>query len=102
MKIRLHAISAIAFAAALALDSASPRAQWEDLEDEDIETIDMSFEACLAHIRRTSAELGLTPVNILETDIARIVRFSFHDGYVLVTCSAPDRKMVILKRERSE
>jgi len=55
----------------------------------------MSFEDCLKVIRNTATDLGVAPINIVETSEARIVRFPTSDGSVLVTCSKPDRKMVM-------
>ena len=55
----------------------------------------MSFEECLQVIQRTAAQLGVAPINITETTDMRMVRFPTNDGSVLVTCSRPDRKMVM-------
>jgi len=55
----------------------------------------MSFQECLQVIQRTSSQLGVAPINIVETSIMRMVRFPTNDGSVLVTCSGPDRKMVL-------
>jgi hypothetical protein len=57
----------------------------------------MSFETCLATISSVATELGVAPTNIVETSIMRIVRFNTVDGSVLVTCSAPDHKMVLTR-----
>lgn len=54
----------------------------------------MSFDDCLLVIRRTSEQLGVAPINIVETDDVRMVRYETSDGSVLVTCSRPDEKMV--------
>lgn len=55
----------------------------------------MSFEECLQVIQRTATQLGVAPINIDETTDVRMVRFPTGDGSVLVTCSRPDRKMVM-------
>lgn len=55
----------------------------------------MTFEDCLKVIRSTAAELAVAPINIVETNEMRMVRFPTRDGSVLVTCSRPDRKMVM-------
>jgi hypothetical protein len=57
----------------------------------------MTFDQCLAVIAQTATELGVAPINIAETTQMRIVRFPTADGSVLVTCSAPDQKMVVTK-----
>jgi hypothetical protein len=57
----------------------------------------MPFEQCLQVIRRTASELAVAPVNIVETDILRMVRFCTVDGSVLVSCSRPDEKMVLTR-----
>lgn len=58
----------------------------------------MSFENCLRMIRNVSGKLGVAPVNVVETNILRIVRFKTDDGSgksVLVTCSKLDQKMMM-------
>jgi hypothetical protein len=56
----------------------------------------MSFDACVRSIQTTAAQLGVAPINIVETNIVRMVRFCADDGQsVLVTCSGPDRKRAI-------
>jgi hypothetical protein len=64
---------------------------------EESTTRDMSFEDCLRTIRKVASDLGVAPINIVETDILRIVRFLTSDGSVLVTCSKPDNKLIITK-----
>lgn len=48
----------------------------------------------LNFIRDTSAQLGVA-INIAETSELRMVKFLTADASVLVTCSNPDRKMVM-------
>lgn len=55
----------------------------------------MSLEDCLQVIRNTASQLGVAPVNIVETSDVRMVRFPTTDGSVLVTCSRADKKMVM-------
>jgi hypothetical protein len=55
----------------------------------------MSFDQCLQVIQQTATNLGVAPVNIVETNILRVVRFVADDGSYLITCSAPDNKMII-------
>ena len=55
----------------------------------------IGFDQCLRVIRDIAARLGMAPINIVETNVLRMVRFVTSDGSVLVTCSRPDRKMVI-------
>ena len=54
----------------------------------------MSFEDCLRVIQNTATQLGVAPINIVETKDMRMVRFLSDDGSVLVTCSRPDRKII--------
>lgn len=61
------------------------------------QTQSMSFEDCLATIRRVSGQFATAPINIVETDILRVVRFPTTDGSVLVSCSRPDRKLIVTK-----
>lgn len=60
----------------------------------------MDFEQCLRTIRELSSELRVAPINIAETNDMRMVRFPTADGSVLVTCSRPDRKMVVTVNKR--
>jgi hypothetical protein len=62
-------------------------------------SVAMSFDDCLSLIRRTATDLGVAPINIVETDIMRMVRFVASDGTVLVTCSRPDGKAIITKSD---
>jgi hypothetical protein len=57
----------------------------------------MPFRECLATIEQVSTDLGVTPINVIETTTVRMVRFNTADGSVLVTCSEPDEKMVITR-----
>lgn len=57
----------------------------------------MGFASCLQVLRETAEELGVAPVNIAETSQLRIVRFNTTEGSVLLTCSAPDRKLIIVE-----
>lgn len=63
-----------------------------------LETADraMSFEECNREIRTIADQFG-TPINIVDSAGMRIVRFNATDGSVLVTCSAPEEKMTIVK-----
>lgn len=63
-------------------------------------TQESSFEACLAAIRKVASEHGAPPINIVETNDLRIVRFCSSDGSTLVTCSRPDRKMMVQTSSR--
>jgi hypothetical protein len=57
----------------------------------------MSYGECLTRISQASQDLGVAPINIVETNDLRVVRFVTSDGSVLVTCSREDGKMVITK-----
>ena len=60
----------------------------------------MTFSNCLKVIRKTATDLGVALINIVETNIVRIVRFVTKDGSVLVTCSAPDQKIIMTMSKR--
>ena len=60
----------------------------------------MSFEACLAVIDRVSRDLRIAPIGIVNTKIMRVVRFPTTEGSVLITCSKPDRKMIVTRSGR--
>ncbi len=59
-------------------------------------TNDVGFDGCLDTIKRTADELGVAPINIVETSDMRMVRFPASDGSVLVTCS-PDGQIGITR-----
>lgn len=62
-------------------------------------TQDMDFDHCLRRIREMSQAYG-APINVVETNLVRTVRFPVSDGSVLVTCSRPDRKMILTQSSR--
>ena len=65
-----------------------------------IETERMSFERCNEVIQRMAEQIGLAPINLVDTSVLRMVRFPTNDGSgesILITCSKPDRKLVISK-----
>ena len=65
-----------------------------------IKTERMSFERCNEVIQRMAEQLGVAPINLVETSVLRMVRFPTNDGSgesILITCSKPDRKLVLSK-----
>ncbi|MBF8753767.1 hypothetical protein [Pseudomonas guariconensis] len=60
----------------------------------------MSFEKCQAVQANTIAQLNVAPgdiVRIVNTSVMTMTRLYTDDGSVIITCSAPDNKMVITK-----
>ncbi len=76
----------------LGLTAAATAQAWAQTE-----TRSMSFDACLQAIRGAASDLGVAPINIVETNDLRVVRFPTRDGSVLISCSRPDGKMVVTK-----
>jgi hypothetical protein len=64
---------------------------------EDTGARDLPFEECLLLIRDVGLSLGIEPTDIVATRELRLVRFSVSDGSLLVTCSRPDSKLVMLR-----
>lgn len=63
-------------------------------------SVSMSFEKCQAAQANTIAQLNVPPgdiVHIVNTSTMTMTRLYVEDGSVIVTCSAPDQKMVITK-----
>lgn len=60
-------------------------------------TKSMDFQVCIASIQTVAGQLGVAPINIVETNDVRMVRFNTSDGSVLITCSRADRKMVMVQ-----
>jgi len=58
---------------------------------------EVDFDECIGRIERLSEQSDTAPINIVETSVLRIARFPADDGSVLISCSRPDRKMVITK-----
>lgn len=61
----------------------------------------MDFQVCIQTIQTMAGEMGVAPINIVETPDVRIVRFNTADGSVLVTCSKPDNKLVMVQSPHS-
>lgn len=57
----------------------------------------MDFQVCLQAVQTMATDLGVAPINIVETTALRIVRFNTSDGSVLVTCSREDNKLVMVQ-----
>jgi len=60
-------------------------------------TLPLSFNKCLGIIIYVGVQIGVAPINIVDTSVTRMVRFDTEDGSVLITCSRPDQKMVITR-----
>lgn len=68
------------------------------------QTIPLSFEECLARKETVISQLGVNPRNIIplvNTNIMTMTKLCTVDGSVIVTCSKPDRKMVITQSTNS-
>ena len=48
---------------------------------------EMPFEQCLRSIRQTAQEVGQAPINIIEVDVLRIVKWEVTTGSVMVSCN---------------
>jgi hypothetical protein len=55
----------------------------------------MGFEICLKAISLTASNVGVAPLNIVETSDVRIVRFPTSEGSIMLTCSRPDQRLVV-------
>ncbi len=63
-------------------------------------SISMSFEKCQAVQANTIAELNVPPsdiVHLVNTSVMTMTRVYVADGSVIISCSAPDNKMVITR-----
>lgn len=62
---------------------------------------EMEFGQCLGFLAEAGGVSGQAPINIVETNIVRVVRLPASDGSILLTCSRLDRKLVVtLSRSR--
>jgi hypothetical protein len=57
----------------------------------------MPFTECLAIIAEASQEVDEEPVRLVSTDDEVSVRINASDGFVTVSCSRPDNRMVLTK-----
>lgn len=63
----------------------------------------MTFDECLDASERTIANLNVPAsqiVPIVNISIVRMTKIITEDGAIIVTCSAPDNKMSIVKSDR--
>jgi hypothetical protein len=58
-------------------------------------TATMPFDQCLEIIDEVSTEFDAQPFGLVDTENERSVRFEADDGYVTVSCSRSDNKMVL-------
>lgn len=68
------------------------------------QTYSLSFEACLAKKESVITQLGINPrdiVPVVNTSIMTMTKLCTADGSVIVTCSKPDRSMVVTKSTNS-
>ncbi|MFG0466586.1 hypothetical protein ACF8LF_18420 [Pseudomonas putida] len=64
----------------------------------DSKSMSMSFERCQAVQQSTIAQLGVPAsdvISVVNTKALTITRVLTSDGSILISCSAPDQKMVI-------
>jgi hypothetical protein len=64
------------------------------------DSISMSFQDCLSRKTQIVASLNVNPrdiIPIVNTGIMTMDRICTSDGSVLITCSKPDKKMVVTK-----
>ena len=66
------------------------------------ESRSLSFDACNSAINDMSGQIGVRPLEIVNTQDVRTVRMLADDGSVLITCSKPDRRMVVTRSVRRE
>jgi prephenate dehydratase len=85
-------MQATAFLLAVTTFAAGPAAAPNSPETD---TRSMAFHQCLSVIQTSAADLGVVPVNIVDTGTVRTVRFLFSDGSVQITCSAIGNTMAV-------
>ena len=57
----------------------------------------MSFENCKRFTEKSVRELGVPFDAVVRTEIFWITKIPTRDGAVLISCSKPDRKMVLTR-----
>jgi hypothetical protein len=55
----------------------------------------VDFPSCLKFIRDQAVQLGQSPINIVETNDLRIVRFLARDSSILVKCNRLDETLTM-------
>lgn len=62
------------------------------------QTLPLSFEECIARREAVINQLGVNPrdiIPVVNTNIMTMTKLCTVDGSIIVTCSKPDRKMVV-------
>ncbi len=68
-------------------------------EPMDVRTVAMPFSECLSIIGEVSKGIGIKPVHLVRTEDLRVVRVAASDGFVTVSCSRPESRMTLSKRQ---
>ena len=79
---------------ALALSMAGPGAAAETATTR---SVTMPFAECLSIISEVAKEVDRQPVDLVSTADSRVVRINADDGFVRVSCSRPDSRMVLTR-----
>ena len=62
------------------------------------QTMSMSFQECIAKREAVITQLGVNPrdiIPVVNTNVMTMTKLCTVDGSIIVTCSKPDRKMVV-------
>jgi hypothetical protein len=68
------------------------------------QTMTLSFEECIARRDAVITQLGINPrdiIPVVNTNIMTMTKLCTADGSLIVTCSKPDRKMVLTQSTSS-
>jgi hypothetical protein len=58
-------------------------------------TSKVAFSDCIATIGKLSQELGVAPINIVETSNLRLVKYPTRDGSVMIQCVGTEGTMTV-------
>lgn len=67
-------------------------------------TVSMSFDDCIVRREHVINQLGVSPrdiIPIVNTGIMTMTKICTVDGSLIVTCSKPDKKMILTKSTNS-
>lgn len=71
---------------------------WNGLAFASKEVTRIPFEECVDIMQKMASGLGVTPINVVNTSIMKMVRIPTADGEITVSCVKPTQKMTVIKK----
>lgn len=90
----MRSLMLFAFSGILAALAAGSAVQ---AQEADTRIASMPYADCLSIIAEVSGDIDEKPVHLVDTDDLTTVRINASDGFVTVSCSRSDNRMVLTK-----